>query len=67
MKPNRKYFEAMKVRALSKLEGDDGLRSWMTWAKLELPREYACREHYKRWQEAEANLKIAETMLKVTP
>lgn len=63
MKPNRKYFESMRDRALSKLDGEDGLRVWMTWAKLNLPREYACREQYKRWQEAESNLKIAEIML----
>lgn len=57
------HFERMKRRALAKLEGPDGLRAWVAWAKKELPREYACRERYNRWQEAESNLRIAESML----
>jgi hypothetical protein len=57
------YFGRMKARALARLEGDDGLRAWVAWAKVELPREYACRETYKRWQEAESNLKIALYMI----
>ena len=60
----RSYFEAMKARALAKLEGDDGLRAWVSWAKKEIPREYACRVQYTKWQEAESNLKIAEQALR---
>lgn len=60
----KSYFEKMKARALAKLEGDDGLRAWIMWAKKEIPREYAMRERYKRWQDAESNLKIADLMIR---
>jgi hypothetical protein len=65
-KPDRAYFEAMRDRALVKLEGDLGYRALVAEAKAENGPNwvYVNARLRNNYLNAENNLHVAEVMLR---